>query len=821
MNAQFDEAKLTAYALGELDEADRAEIDRLLDKSPDARDEVESIRRLAGLLTEELSAEPTAALNATHRQNIEATLLAGKIRKWASRALAASFLLAVVGLSASYFMPSLSRARDLEGNRSARLNRLGEEMYAHARPESEPDRSIAFAPGEVVPRPSGGAQSLGGGAKNSSINSSGYSVNMSGRSDACLLPGGEAVRSEMEIDVDGSELSKKGCKVYGLEDLSISVPTFRGRQINLGHIGKSTNQQTNREGSSVRFVDSDTVGEEPSTTSTTANPPLFEITGGSDPSVPHFDGEQIVVQGRDGRGDRILEAKKFEGGWVFMDVHDNPDLAAELLDNIRDYRGRGITHPENTGEAYARIFDNPFLPAMQNPLSTFSIDVDTASYSNIRRMLTAGQRPPADAVRIEEMINYFSYDYAPPTGEHPFSVNLETASCPWNGEHRLVRVGLKGVEIEPAKRPVCNLVFLIDVSGSMDCPNKLPLVKQALSMLVGQLSPEDRVAMVVYAGASGLALPSTPAGQREKILEGLDRLSAGGSTNGGEGIQLAYQIAEQNRTEGGVNRVILATDGDFNVGITNQKDLIKLITDEAKSGVFLSVLGFGMGNLKDATLEQLADKGNGNYAYIDTFAEAKKVLVDQIGGTLITIAKDVKIQIEFNPAQVAQYRLIGYENRMLAAQDFNDDKKDAGEIGAGHTVTALYEIVPTTATLKGVDTLRYQQPAKDQTAASEKPASKETLIVKLRYKQPTGQTSQLLEVPLTDNGQTFESASQDLRFAASVAGFGMLLRCSPHKGDLTYDAAISMAVASMGHDPSGQRSEFVDLVRKAKTISGH
>ena len=435
-------------------------------------------------------------------------------------------------------------------------------------------------------------------------------------------------------------------------------------------------------------------------------------------------------------------------------------------------------------------------------------------------MLTAGQRPPADAVRIEEMINYFDYNYPPPTGEHPFSVNLETAACPWNNQHRLVRVGLKGVEIEPGKRPVCNLVFLIDVSGSMDCPNKLPLVKQALSMLVGQLTPEDRVAMVVYAGASGLALPSTPAGEREKILEALDRLNAGGSTNGGEGIQLAYQIAEQNRTEAGVNRVILATDGDFNVGITDRSDLIKLITDEAKSGVFLSVLGFGMGNLKDATLEQLADKGNGNYAYIDTFAEAKKVLVDQIGGTLITIAKDVKIQIEFNPTQVAQYRLIGYENRILAAQDFNDDKKDAGEIGAGHTVTALYEIVPTTATLKGVDELKYQQPAMEQASAPETPSSKETLTVKLRYKQPNGQTSQLLEVPLTDNGQSFESASPDLRFAASVAGFGMLLRCSPHKGDLTYDAAISMAVAAMDRDPSGQRSEFIDLVRKAKTISG-
>ncbi|OWY69772.1 hypothetical protein B7486_19205 [cyanobacterium TDX16] len=790
MNAQFDEAKLTAYALGELDEADRADVERLLDESPDARNEVESIRRVAGMLTEELSAEPTAALNATHLQQIEATLLAGKIRKWASRALAASFLLAVVGLSASYFMPSLSRARDLEGNRSARLNRLGEEMYAHARPESEPDRSIAFAQGEVVPRPSGGAQSLGGGGRDSSISSSGYSVNMSGRSDACLLPGGEH-------NAIGDNQTMR--RVIPLKTLNPD----QARQLIVQFRSTSTTTQQPSDSQRENVLWFDARSSKDST-----NPQRVRVVGSvpmGGPVLSDLDFEELGALGyvaTPRQADDRDESKPFEPWWNQPREGHQP-------------------YAENTGEAYARIFDNPFLPAMQNPLSTFSIDVDTASYSNIRRMLTAGQRPPADAVRIEEMINYFSYGYAPPTGEHPFSVNLETASCPWNGEHRLVRVGLKGVEIEPAKRPVCNLVFLIDVSGSMDCPNKLPLVKQALSMLVGQLSPEDRVAMVVYAGASGLALPSTPAGQREKILEGLDRLSAGGSTNGGEGIQLAYQIAEQNRTEGGVNRVILATDGDFNVGITNQKDLTKLITDEAKSGVFLSVLGFGMGNLKDATLEQLADKGNGNYAYIDTFAEAKKVLVDQIGGTLITIAKDVKIQIEFNPAQVAQYRLIGYENRMLAAQDFNDDKKDAGEIGAGHTVTALYEIVPTTATLKGVDELRYQQPAKEQIAASEKPASKETLIVKLRYKQPTGQTSQLLEVPLTDNGQTFESASQDLRFAASVAGFGMLLRCSPHKGDLTYDAAISMAVASMGHDPSGQRSEFIDLVRKAKTISGH
>ncbi|GMU32272.1 MAG: hypothetical protein AMXMBFR20_01450 [Planctomycetia bacterium] len=923
MNAQFDEAKLTAYALGELDETDRAEIDRLLNESPDARDEVESIRSVAGLLTEELSAEPAAALNATHRQQIEATLLAGKIRKWVPTALAASILLALVGVSASFYssdqtaispslqvvastldvksrlatvLPSLQfnaapledvfdvlsssagiefapnwpalEAVAIEKDSEVSLNvqnvtvekalqllldtvGAGEAELAYASDSRRIQVStledlsrqrlewqggeyqVAFAPGEVVPRPSGGAQSLGGGQglfgggsvdPESADENTNYAYDTGAGADSATQELWAQIRqnnTQPKQFTPGLDVppSTAVTTVHSPQEQQVSVPTFRGRQIKLGQVGDGTNAQGGLGGGRFLRDGAQKVDTGGPVLSDADNEALRwfgytrDLTTNSELGV-HIENGKLVLKNIDGE---VLRD--------FGEIEDLPKdpkrLAFDISDNIRDYRGRGITHPENTGEAYARIFDNPFLPAMQNPLSTFSIDVDTASYSNIRRMLTAGQRPPADAVRIEEMINYFSYDYAPPTGDHPFSVNLETASCPWNGEHRLVRVGLKGVEIELAKRPVCNLVFLIDVSGSMDCPNKLPLVKQALSMLVGQLSPEDRVAMVVYAGASGLALPSTSAGQREKILDALDHLNAGGSTNGGEGIQLAYQIAEQNRTEGGVNRVILATDGDFNVGISDQKDLTKLITDEAKSGVFLSVLGFGMGNLKDATLEQLADKGNGNYAYIDTFAEAKKVLVDQIGGTLITIAKDVKIQIEFNPAQVAQYRLIGYENRMLAAQDFNDDKKDAGEIGAGHTVTALYEIVPTTATLAGVDTLKYQTPAAEELRPSDTPASKETLTVKLRYKQPTGQTSQLLEVPLTDNGQTFDAASPDLRFAASVAGFGMLLRSSPHKGDLTYDAAIGMAVASMGRDPSGQRSEFIDLVRKAKTISGH
>ena len=370
--------------------------------------------------------------------------------------------------------------------------------------------------------------------------------------------------------------------------------------------------------------------------------------------------------------------------------------------------------PGHNTEAYDRIVENPFLAVMQNPLSTFSIDVDTASYANARRFLNQGMLPPPDAVRIEEFVNYFLYRYEPPKDkETPFAAAVTIADCPWTPEHRLARIGIKGWEMPRSERPASNFVFLLDVSGSMQPQNKLPLVKQSIRMLTEQLDERDRVAMVVYAGASGLVLPSTSCDDKRAIYEALDRLDAGGSTNGGAGIQLAYDVATQNFLPGGVNRVVLASDGDFNVGVTDQGSLTRLIEEKAKSGVFLTVLGYGMGNVKDATMEKLADKGNGNYAYIDTLNEAKKVLVEQMQGTLVTIAKDVKIQVEFNPAQVSAYRLLGYENRMLRAEDFNDDTKDAGEIGAGHTVTALYELVPAGQEIPtpAVDALKYQSAA--------------------------------------------------------------------------------------------------------------
>jgi Ca-activated chloride channel homolog len=490
---------------------------------------------------------------------------------------------------------------------------------------------------------------------------------------------------------------------------------------------------------------------------------------------------------------------------------------------------REARHQSNT-EAYSRLDENPFLVVAQNPLSTFSIDVDTASYANIRRFLAQGQLPPRDAVRIEELVNYFPYHYAPPARDSraeaavpPFAASMETASAPWAPEHRLVRIGLKGREVSDAARPPANLVFLLDVSGSMDEPNKLPLVKQSMKLLLGKLHPEDHVAIVVYAGASGLALPSTSVREQAKIIDAIDSLQAEGSTNGAAGIQLAYDIAKANFVSGGINRVILATDGDFNVGVSSEGELTRLIEEKAKSGVFLTVLGFGMGNYKDATLQKLADKGNGNYAYIDTAAEARKALVEQAGGTLMTIAKDVKIQVEFNPARVQAYRLIGYEKRMLHNEDFNNDKIDAGEIGAGHTVTALYEVVPVGAPAPDaggkVDPLKYQTP--EERRGPVLSDSVELLTLKVRYKELAGDVSSKLEFPLRDEGKSFEAASADFKFAAAVASFGMILRDSPNKGSATLADVTNWARAGLEQDIGGYRSEFLGLVKQAQALTAN
>lgn len=467
-------------------------------------------------------------------------------------------------------------------------------------------------------------------------------------------------------------------------------------------------------------------------------------------------------------------------------------------------------------EDYARVEENGFRNPLQDPLSTFSIDVDAASYSNVRRFLNQGQLPPKDAVRIEEMVNYFSYDYPAPRGKAPFSITTEIAASPWNEKHKLVHIGLQGKEIPMDNLPPSNLVFLIDVSGSMRAQNKLPLLKSAFRLLVDKLRPQDNVAIVVYAGAAGEVLPATSGAEKDKIFDALDQLNAGGSTAGGAGIQLAYKIARQNFKKGGNNRVILATDGDFNVGASSNEAMEDLIEEKREDGVFLAVLGFGMGNYKDSKMEILADKGNGNYAYIDNILEAQKVLVTEFGGTLFTIAKDVKIQVEFNPAKVKAYRLIGYENRLLNAEDFNNDKKDAGELGAGHTVTALYEVIPTgvkSAFL--VDDLKYQRTE----ISPEAYASDELMTVKLRYKAPDGDKSQLIVQGLKDENIAMEKTSDNFRWSAAVAAFGMQLIGSDYRGEMAYTEILSLARSARGNDQEGYRAEFMRLIRSSQLLA--
>lgn len=455
-------------------------------------------------------------------------------------------------------------------------------------------------------------------------------------------------------------------------------------------------------------------------------------------------------------------------------------------------------------EEYGKYQEQAFKRTSElETLSTFAVDVDTASYSNARRMLNGGHLPPADAVRIEEFVNYFGYNYAQPKGERPFAVHAEVAACPWNAKHRLALIGLKGKELEWEKRPAANLVFLVDVSGSMSSENKLPLVKKALRMLVDKLDGRDRIAIAVYAGASGLALESTPVSDKEKIVRAIENMQAGGGTNGAAGIQLAYRTAHTNLLSDGLNRVILCTDGDFNVGVSDNDALVELVRQEAQQNVFLTVLGFGMGNYKDGRLEALADKGNGNYAYIDHEREARKVLVNQVCGTLVTIAKDVKIQVEFNPATVAEYRLIGYENRLLRTEEFRDDKKDAGEIGAGHCVTALYEIVPAES-----DT-----PSPEGAAAM----ADELFTVYLRWKQPKADWASEFNVPVRDAGaRDWRAASENFRWAAAVTMFGLELRASQYKGATDWALIKEVAATASSDDGLGYRREFLNLVQIAQ-----
>ncbi|GHU69880.1 hypothetical protein FACS189413_09440 [Bacteroidia bacterium] len=493
---------------------------------------------------------------------------------------------------------------------------------------------------------------------------------------------------------------------------------------------------------------------------------------------------------------------------------DKKMLTGSVMSICADqYIQEEIYHSE---EEYLSKTENQFKSAAETPLSTFSIDVDAASYGNMRRFINQGQLPPADAIRTEELINYFSYDYAKPSGNDPVKISTETGECPWNTNHRLLRIGIKAKEIADNKLPTSNFVFLIDVSGSMSGPTRLDLVKSSLKLLINNLREQDRVAIVVYAGSAGEVLPSTSGSNKQKIREALDNLSAGGSTAGGAGIQLAYKIAQKNFIKNGNNRIILCTDGDFNVGVSSPEGLEKLIEKERQSGVFLTVLGYGMGNYKDNRMQTLAEKGNGNHAYIDNLQEANKTLVGEFGGTLYTVAKDVKLQIEFNPEHVQAYRLIGYESRLLKDEDFNNDAKDAGDMGAGHNVTAFYEIVPTGIPFNAagsIDPLKYSQTEKKQKKVYT--GSNELLTIKLRYKEPAGNNSRKIELAITDDKQN--NVSSDFRFAAAVAMFGQLLTRSEWKGAADYNKVIALAKTALDNDEQGYRREFIRL---AETVKG-
>ena len=524
-----------------------------------------------------------------------------------------------------------------------------------------------------------------------------------------------------------------------------------------------------------------------------------------DPSHRHNSGEKVSVINSE--PDEVIEED--------VEITSNEAALMEPSANATSKMILSSPPQQRNAETYKEIKENSFVAVAQQPVTTFSADVDRAAYANVRRIIGYGQIPPKDAVRIEEMVNYFDYDYpAPEEGSaSPLRVSPELAPAPWNPNHLLLRIGLQAKKIDLAKAPPSNIVFLIDVSGSMDEENKLPLLKSSFKMLLGQLRPDDKIAIVTYANGTKVALPSTSVKDKEKIIKVLDNLYASGGTSGGRGIQLAYEQAQKSFIKNGNNRIILATDGDFNIGINNTTDLEKFIEKQRESGIYMSVLGFGIGNYRDDMAETIADKGNGNYAYIDNITEAKKVLVNELSGTLFAVAKDVKLQLEFNPKYVKEYKLIGYENRMLANEDFTNDKKDAGEIGAGHTVTALYELVPSDG--KVAQSLRYQSQE-----LNEKGKGNELGFLKIRYKDPKVKDAKSVEItePLVFNKKALKETSTDYRFAASVAEFGILLRDNSNKANATYDQVIELAEGAIGKDPEGYRKEFVRLVKSVKML---
>jgi Ca-activated chloride channel family protein len=749
-----DDPRLTAYAMNELEGAARAEFEALLNDDPVAQAEVEAIRAFGGALEGEMQKAPCPALTDVQRARVVQAAAPTPVapvawtRPWFLRpeALAAAGLVGAIGLGlwSSSVREQIVVTTEGAAGEQAEVEAIREQMIRDLQSRQREIDDLKLRQ-ETIHEELREARLLIHGRENDEVKYDHFKTPLEDLKNEIVR---ERARHERDFRLEEARLQKT---VSDLENRSdpTPAPVLSGEYAGAGAVPAGTN---------VHGVPADEHDER--------SDRLRDIDAGTSFSSGSFKEDPAV------------------GGGVNGDPADTP------LGTI-DMRFGGFLHPKP-------VPDNPFKPAAADPLSTFSVDVDTAAYANVRRYLQQQSvLPPPAAVRLEELINYFSYDYPAPTGEHPFAANVEVASCPWAPANRLVRVGLKGREQAAVDRPATNLVFLIDVSGSMSAVNKLPLVKRSLELLVEQLRAQDRVAIVVYAGASGVVLESTPGDRKAEVRAALERLSAGGGTNGGAGIQLAYDLASRHFAEGGgVNRVVLCTDGDWNVGVQTHERLQALIEEKAKSNVFLTVLGFGMDH-RDTTLELLADKGNGNYAFVDTTAEARKVLVDQLSSTLITIAKDVKVQVEWNRDAVASYRLLGYENRVLAARDFADDTKDAGEIGAGHTVTALYEVVPT----------------------SQPKGQRQLMTLRLRYKEPLGDVSRLLEQPAVDQGQTFEQASPDFRFAAGVAAFGLVLRQSPHKGTATLGLAHALVRQGVGKDPHGLRRELVDLIEVAGSVA--
>ena len=863
MTIDRNDPRLTAYVLNELDQAEKAAVEAALQESEKLRKEVGKIRQACGLLGESLLQEPDVGLKPEQIEQIEKAVRPQETtRPWWFRPglpVAASVLLAAILFGPGWverLQPSKevqvsdqqhAAMEEMEEAEGQELDVLGEVEFAARKKdqdladESEShEQNKRLAQGRQVPDESSQEP-----PRSSDERLGWYRANQA-RADAGAdkverQPVGKVVegRSSQVADAPASSLEKGA----DLKQLADAQPEARARDatgpapakpqvetLAADFEARLGNRETEMAENRLR---EESLQGDPSSSATRVGGEL----GRSDLEGAQYAGKRRELPARELAQVQVSsEARpraKAVGGSGVRYSNEPGQAAAARGYHYKDrdrYRHphppprRHRPRPDLNTESYDGIVENPFVRVEDDPRSTFSIDVDTASYANVRRFLGQGTRPPKDAVRIEELINYFSYDYPQPQGEQPFSIWLEVAEAPWRKEHRLVQVGLKGREVREEKRPSSNLVFLIDVSGSMRPSNKLPLLKKSMRMLVDRLTENDTVAMVVYAGASGLVLPPTTGDQKRVILHAIDNLHAGGSTNGGAGIELAYRCAVDSFIRGGINRVIVATDGDFNVGITNQGDLIRLIEKRRQSGVFLSVLGFGMGNLKDSNLEKLADKGNGNYSYIDSEREARKVLVEQMNSTLVTIAKDVKIQIEFNPDRVQAYRLIGYENRALAHQDFNDDRKDAGEIGAGHTVTALYEVVPSGVDMNvpGVDPLRYQPSAERARIEADRvekaPHGNELMFVRLRYKQPDGESSRLIETPLVDRQRRFVDASQDFKFAAAVAAFGMLLRDSSYRGDASFDEVLNWGLAGKGEDPHGYRQGFLRLVIQAQSL---